>query len=203
MKKFLKWTLSVIGILFVFAFLGFLYFIPPFTLAPPEEFIKPEREATPTADQIADPAERAIAEHGRYLVLTIGCTGCHTAGGDKGPKFDTGFLAGGRKFTYPGYGTVVSRNLTPDPNTGLARRTTADVMRTLRSGVSPDDGRVFFPYLMPWAEFSHMTEEDRYAVATYLKHLKSVHHEIPPFTPVAEFDAFAFYGMDYGIDEQK
>jgi hypothetical protein len=203
MKKFLKWTLSIIGVLFVFAFAGFLYFIPPFTLAPPEEFIGPERDTPPTVGHIANPAERAIAERGRYLVLSIGCTGCHTAGGDKGPKYVTGYLAGGRKFTFPDYGTVVSRNLTPDPNTGLARRTTAEVMRTLRSGVSADDGRVFHPLLMPWGEFSHMAEEDRYAIVTYLRQLKPVHHEIPPYSPVPEYSAFAFYGLDYGIDDKK
>ena len=41
MKKILKWAGIVLGTLLVAAFLAFLYFIPPFTLLPPEEFIKP------------------------------------------------------------------------------------------------------------------------------------------------------------------
>ena len=125
MKKILKWTLLVAGTLMVIGFFAFLYLIPPFTLAPPEAFIEPERQAPPAVESISDRAERAIAERGRYIILTVGCSGCHTTGGDKGPKFDTEYLAGGRKFAVPKYGTVVSRNLTPDPKTGLARRTTA------------------------------------------------------------------------------
>ncbi len=199
MKKILKRTFIVIGLLFVIAFTAFLYFIPPFTLAPPATFIEPERQAPPSVETISDPAERAIAEHGRYLVLSIGCTGCHTPGGDKGPKFETEYLAGGRKFTAPGYGTVISRNLTPDKSTGLARRTTDQVLRTLRSGVSADDGRVFNTLTMPWGEFSNMTEEDRYALVTYLKHLKGVYHNIPNYDPDHMGQGFGFYGLDYGL----
>ena len=201
MKKILKWAALILGSLMVIAFIAFLYFIPPFTLAPPEAFIEPERRATPTVESIGDPAERAIAERGRYIVLSIGCTGCHTSGGDKGPKLETEFLAGGRKFTFSNYGTVVSRNLTPDPKTGLARRTTQQVMRTLRSGVSADDGRVFHPIIMPWGEFSNMTEEDRYAVVIYLRQLKGVYHKIPDYDPLHELSGFAFYGLDYAIHE--
>ena len=75
------------------------------------------------------------------------------------------------------------------------------MLRTLRSGVSADDGRVFHPLLMPWGEFSNMTEEDRYAVVTYLRHLKSVYHKIPEYDPNHELSGFAFYGLDYGIHE--
>ena len=70
MKKILKWAALILGSLMVIAFIAFLYFIPPFTLAPPEAFIEPERQATPTVESIGDPAERAIAERGRYIVLS-------------------------------------------------------------------------------------------------------------------------------------
>ena len=89
MKKFLKWALLVIVVVATCGFLAFLYFIPPFFLTPPETFGKAMADAAPTVDDIADPAERAIAERGRY----------------------------------------VSRNLTPDKDTGLARRTDDEVKR--------------------------------------------------------------------------
>ena len=201
MKKFLKWSGLIIGCFLVIGFIAFLYFIPPFSLAPPEQFSGPEAAAAPTVDHIADPVERAIAEHGRYIVMTIGCAGCHTPGGDKGPKFDTEYLAGGLKFVDPHQGISYSRNLTPDPSTGLARRTDEQVMRTLRSGVFAEDGRVFFPLFMPWGAFSNLTEEDRHAVVIYLRQLKSVKHKIPDHAATSNAPAHGFYGLDYGIHE--
>lgn len=203
MKKTLKRIAWVILGLAIAAFLGFLYFIPPFTLAPPDSFIQPEQVNVPSLDKVSNPAERAIAERGKYIVMTIGCSGCHTPGGDKGPKYDSEYLAGGTKFTDPRYGTSVSRNLTPDPTTGLARRSNAQVDRTLRSGVFAETGRVFDPIFMPWPAFSHMTPEDRYAVITYLRHLHPVKHPIPEFEPTSSVSTFSFYGLDYGIHEGK
>ena len=72
----------------------------------------------------------------------------------------------------------MSRNLTPDPDTGLARRTDDEVKRVLRSGVFPD-GHVVPHTTMPWANFSNWTEEDRYAVLVYLRHLPPVRHQTP------------------------
>lgn len=203
MKKIIKRVLIGVGILVVIGFFAFLYLIPPFTLAPPETFIKPETDAPPSLDQIKDPARRAIAERGKYLVMTIGCTGCHTPGGAKGPKFDTEYLAGGMKFTDPLYGTSITRNLTPDATTGLGQRSDDQVKRTLRSGVFAETGRVFNPFFMPWGDFSNLTEEDRHAIVVFLRNLKPVAHKIPDFTPASDQQSFSFYGLDYGIREGK
>lgn len=177
MKKILKWTGIILGCLAVVGFLGFLYFIPPFTLAPPVTFSEPPATAQPSLDGIKDPAQRAIAEHGKYIVLRSGCTECHTPQGDKGPMWDQ-YLAGGIKLSSKANGTVISRNLTSDPQTGLARRTDAQVLRILRSGVL-SDGRVINHRAMPWSAFSNWTEEDRYAVLTFLRNVKPFKHEIP------------------------
>ena len=177
MKAFLKWTGIILGCLFALALVGFLYFIPPFTLAPPETFSEPPATAQPSLDGITDPAQRAIAEHGKYIVLHSGCTECHTPQGDEGPMWDQ-YLAGGNKLNSKANGTVISRNLTSDPQTGLARRTDAQVMRILRAGVL-SDGRVVNHRAMPWAAFSNWSEEDRYAVVTFLRNVKPFKHEIP------------------------
>ena len=48
MKRALKWIGIGLGSLLVIGFVLFLYYIPPFTSVPPEEFIKPELAAAPS-----------------------------------------------------------------------------------------------------------------------------------------------------------
>jgi len=177
MKKALKWIGIILGVLIVIGFFAFLWLIPPFTMIPPEKFSKETAEAAPSLDGIKDPAERAIAERGRYIATVNDCSGCHTPLGDQGPAWDR-YLSGGNPTTFKGYGTFMTRNLTPDPATGLARRTDEQVTRVLRSGLLPE-GRVAHYRDMPWAAYSNWTPEDRYAVLVYLRHLKPVVHRIP------------------------
>jgi hypothetical protein len=202
LKAVLKWTAGVVVVLGVGAFLAFLYFIPPFFSSPPETFSGPMATAAPAVTSIADPAERAIAEHGRDIVIRSGCTGCHATNGPQGPDLTKYLAGGGLKFETP-HGTFVSRNLTPDKDTGLAKRTDDEVKRVLRSGVFPD-GHVVPHTVMPWAELSNWTEEDRHAVVVYLRHLPAVRHQIPdPVLTPAALEAGAIEqargGKDYGV----
>jgi mono/diheme cytochrome c family protein len=202
MKKFLKWALLVLAVIVVCGFGAFLYFIPPFFITPPEDFGKALADAAPPVTDIADPAQRAIAARGRYLVTTHGCIGCHATNGSQGPDL-TKYLAGGAlKFQTP-HGTFISRNLTPDQETGIGRRTDDEVKRVLRSGTFPD-GHVAIGTVMPWPAFSNWTEEDRHAVVVYLRHLKPIAHRIPDpasgnavTIPGAIEQDYA--GRDYGI----
>jgi hypothetical protein len=177
MKTILKWTSLVVLVVAVGGFLAFLYFIPPFLTTPPEEFSKTMKEAAPPASDIIDPVQRAMAERGREIVVRTGCIGCHAANGPQGPDY-TRYLAGGGIEIHTPTGIFVSRNLTPDPETGLARRSDDEVKRVLRSGVFPD-GHVAPSTAMPWANFSNWTEEDRHAVLIYLRHLRPVRQKIP------------------------
>ena len=177
MWKILKWAVLVVLVLAVGGLLAFLYFIPPFFSTPPEEFSKTMREAAPTVADISDPVQRAIAGHGREIVVRTGCIGCHASNGPQGPDYTKYLAGGGIKILTP-TGTFVSPNLTPDPDTGLARRSDDEVKRVLQSGVFPD-GHVVPSSAMPWANFSNWTEEDRHAVVVYLRHLKPVRHQIP------------------------
>jgi len=177
MKRFLKWAAGLILLVAVCAFLAFLYFIPPFFTTPPDEFSKAVREAAPPVTDITAPAERLLAERGRYIVVGTGCIGCHAQNGPQGPDYSKYLAGGGLKIT-SARGTLVSRNLTPDKETGLAQRSDDEVKRVLRSGVFPD-GHIVSYTAMPWANFSNWTEEDRHAVLVYLRHLKPVRHAIP------------------------
>lgn len=202
MRKWLVRVAVVILGLAVTAFLVFLYVMPPFFLTPPEQFSTAVRDAAPSVKGIADPAERLIAERGRTIVMNTGCIGCHAFNTPMGPDY-TKYLGGGGVMMTTRRGTFVSRNLTPDAETGLGRRTDDEVKRVLRSGVFPD-GHVAPHTVMPWANFSNWTDEDRHAVLVYLRSLKPVRHATPePSSPpslppgVIERD---FGSRDYGIN---
>src|SRR5947209_2987827 len=108
MKRFLIWTAWTLGAAAVVAFLAFLYFIPPLLTLAPETLAKPVAESPPAVGGIADPTERAIAEHGRQIVMNAGCIGCHATNGSQGPDYSKYLAGGGIKFQ-TARGTVVSR----------------------------------------------------------------------------------------------
>ena len=202
MRRLLKWTAAVLVVVVVAGFLAFLYFIPPLLTASPETFSKPVADAPPPVTGIADQAERAMAEHGRYLVMTAGCIACHATNGSQATDYSRYLAGGAMKFVSP-HGTFVGSNLTPDNETGLARRSDEEVRRVLRSGVFPD-GHVAPSTVMPWAAFSNWTEEDQRAVVVYLRHLPAVRHAIPELDRAAVLRGEpgavqkAYVGKDYG-----
>ena len=198
-RAIFKWTLIVVVVLVVVGFGAFLYAVPPFFITSPEDLAQPVNDAAPPVAGISDPAERALAGRGRYLVVTSDCMGCHQLPTSQGPDLQP-FLAGGMLFNTH-EGTYVARNLTPDAETGLARRTDDDVKRVLQSGVFPD-GHIASYRLMPWGSYTNWTEEDRHAVVVYLRHLKPVRHQIADVKPPASFTDPAaieevFAGKDY------
>src|SRR5262245_58795623 len=196
MQRLLKWIGAIALAAASAAFVAFLYFMPPFLIIPPEQFGRDMAAAPPAVDDIADPGLRMIAARGRYIVMITGCNGCHAMNGPRGPDL-TKYLAGGGLMMRTANGTFVSRNLTPDPETGLSRRSDDEIKRVLRSGTFPD-GHISPHTVMPWASFSNWTEEDRHAVVVYLRHLKPVRHQIPEASPGYALTIPGAVEQDYG-----
>lgn len=148
---------------------------------------------------------------GRVLVVEHGCGDCH--GGVANPAAD-GWLAGAMapEQSYQiGPFLTHARNLTPDNTTGMGRFTERQVFNALRYGLRPGEtpdieitsmtpGEGNFPlypkYLappMPWPAFRHMSDQDLWDIAAYLKHgVKPVANKVPDSEGPPDFWASAY-----------
>jgi hypothetical protein len=96
-------------------------------------------------------------------------------------------MGGGMRVAWRVFGTTYSRNLTPDPDTGLGRWSTAEIERAIRGGIARD-GRAMHWQAMPWDHFANLTPEDLDALIVYLQHLPRVSSAVPPPVPPAPGD---------------
>ena len=108
---------------------------------------------------------------GSYLVNAAGdCAGCHSS--------PAGFLAGGVPFVLDAKGsTVWTRNLTPDPQTGLQLSLDQfkEAMRTGRDFSHPARMLV----VMPWLYLRWQSDADLAAIYAYLKAIPAVANAVP------------------------
>jgi mono/diheme cytochrome c family protein len=103
------------------------------------------------------------------------CVNCHTPSDDD-KAIAAGAMppfTGGREFDLP-FGKVYTPNLTPDVETGIGRRTDAELARVLRYGVHAD-GRAVLPFM----EFHHLSDEDLSALISYLRAQKPIRNAVP------------------------
>lgn len=134
---------------------------------------------------------------GRSLVLNHDCNSCHGGASPASADWLAGMKTPDQQFligpcaTSPGAKPCFitrPRNLTPDNATGLGRFTERQIFNALRYGLRPEDtpdveitsgtpGMGNFPkrprYLappMPWPGWRHMSDQELYAIAAYLKY---------------------------------
>ena len=111
-----------------------------------------------------------VIARGEYLVYgPAHCVECHVSNFAEYDRWaETGVpvpLAGGYEFPIGPLGTLYSKNLTPDPDTGIGRYSDPQVARMLRHGVRPD-GQASIPLLMP---FGNMSDDDIVAILSFLR----------------------------------
>ncbi len=161
---------------------------------------KPEAKASNTLKQVA---------RGKYLVDIMGCHDCHTPMkmGPKGPEWDmTRALSGhpeemvmppappaagpwvasiGATFTAfaSPAGTVFTRNLTPDKETGLGDWTVEEFIATMKTGRERGKGRPVMPP-MPVQNLAALTDSDIRALFAYLQSIPAIKNRTPqPIEP--------------------
>ena len=122
-------------------------------------------------------SDSSVVERGRYIVRDAApCAACHgdtaqTAAYRSGADVP---LIGGFVFKIPP-GQFYTRNLTPDPETGLGNVPDSAIARALRFGVG-HDGRA----LLPFMEMQGLSDDDLQAVVSYLRTQPPVRNPVPP-----------------------
>ena len=153
-------------------------------------------------------ARREQVLRGRVLTINHACGGCHGGGANPAAEgYLAGLLSPDQEFligpcaTKPGATPCFRtrpRNLTPDNATGLGRFSERQIFNSLRYGLRPGEtpdveitstvpGQGNFPtspkYLappMPWPEWRHMTDQELWDIAAYLKHgVMPVRNRVP------------------------
>jgi hypothetical protein len=116
--------------------------------------------------------EKALVGLGSYIVNAASdCSGCHG-----GPP---GFLAGGNPFFLGGGQVAWSRNLTPDPETGLAL-THDQFVEAIRTGRDFHPGATGMLVVMPWTTLRWSSDVDLDAIYAYLRAIPAVKNAVPP-----------------------
>ena len=100
----------------------------------------------------------ATIARGKMLAALGDCAVCHTAPGGAA-------YAGGLPIETP-FGTVYSRNLTPDLATGIGGWSYAAFARAMREGISRD-GSHLYP-VFPYTNFTRTSDDDLQALYAYL-----------------------------------
>ncbi|WP_110708695.1 cytochrome c [Salinicola sp. CR57] len=106
---------------------------------------------------IAMAAQQSEVERGAYLARAGDCVACHTA--PEGKPF-----AGGLKIESP-FGTIVSTNITPDPEAGIGNYSRDEFAAALREGKRAD-GANLYP-AMPYPSYAKLTDDDIDALYAY------------------------------------
>ncbi|HEX7113661.1 MAG TPA: c-type cytochrome [Steroidobacter sp.] len=84
-------------------------------------------------------------------------------------------LSGGRRFDLGVLGTITAPNITPDPASGIGRRSDDDLVRALRYGIS-HSGRPLIPFM----SFTELSDRDLKAIISFLRSQSPVQNAAEP-----------------------
>ena len=136
---------------------------------------------SPVENAVPVPPRGNQIAYGEYLVTVGVCEGCHTPF-ERGSFDASKRLAGGRRFSMPGY-TVVSANITPDADTGIGNWSLDYFLERFRRhrGVAveqlPPVNKEQWT-IMPWRNLAQLPDEDLAAIYAYLKSRPPVSHKV-------------------------
>lgn len=169
---------------------------------PTEGLVERSVIATPAATTAAPVVDNDVVDHGKYLVELLGCGSCHTQGALFGVPDSDFLLAGsdvGIAYSTPlevrDPAVVFPPNLTPDRRTGLGRWNTEQISQAIRHGRGRYGAQL--NTVMPWWGYARLSDSDVYAIASYLKSIPPIYHEVPLDVEEGEHtsESFVYFGV--------
>lgn len=166
---------------------------------------KAPRHPLPVPASTGDKARDARIAQGRTLVTIGGCNDCHTpwkpnAAGVPEPDLSRMLMGHpadapdpastptghdmaviGPTFTAFGmpFGVVYTRNLTPDPETGLGKWTKEQFIKTMRTGINTTGAERGILPPMPWPSLAQLNDADLTAIWEYLRVVPAIKNQPP------------------------
>ena len=129
----------------------------------------------PPVTHVDEPPRTDKIAYGGYLAGPVGhCMECHTPFGEPGQIDMTRLGAGGQQLpVFDGSGGLtVSRNITPDPESGIGKWSDADLKRAITTGIRPDGTKLTRTMAFDW--YAKIAPADLDALVAYLRSLKPV-----------------------------
>jgi mono/diheme cytochrome c family protein len=125
---------------------------------------------------VPDVARDDAVAYGAYLAGPLGhCIECHTLLVEGQPDFAHRLGAGGNRFHGP-WGVSVSRNITPDPATGIGNLTDDQIKRAITQGIGADGSPLRPPMGFPY--YTNLRTADLDALVAYLRSLPPLPAEL-------------------------
>ena len=165
------------------AIVAYLRTVKPVHNEVPESKWNIPLQAMPPAKGSPAPDKGNKVAYGGYIVTALAhCFECHSGPDERGVPDPVNRLgAGGFLITLAPGITVMTANITSDPETGIGKWSDDDIKKAMTTGIR-SDGRHLSPP-MPFSFFKNMTEEDLDAVVAFLR-------TIPPIKNAVERTEF-------------
>jgi mono/diheme cytochrome c family protein len=188
--RWLMTAAACVGVLLLALVVWIVYELPALSQIPPDQIVQGSTAGLPSPNTSGQTAEeQAMAARGAYLYKVASCALCHNPDG-----------RGGAKISWRPFGTLWTRNITPDRETGIGAWSDAGIARAIRSGITPK-GRLLHWQGMVWDHASNWDEEDIRSIVAYLRHIPAVHHAVPADRPPAADDCeiYTFWTSPSGV----
>jgi mono/diheme cytochrome c family protein len=179
----------------VYALVAYLRTLPPVRNSLPETKLNfpasllIKSVPAPLDGPVPPPDTSDPGRYGEYLVTIAGCLECHTQ--ERNGKLETEkLLAGGRDFSVGSY-SVRSANITPEMETGIGAWSEDRFVEKFRGYArmtpesTPKVSQESFT-LMPWLNFTRLTDAELHAIYSFLRTVKPVRNAVDPHKPVTQ-----------------
>ncbi len=130
----------------------------------------------PSVEHVADPDRSDLVAYGTYLSKVGHCVQCHTPVGVDGRRDYVNRLGAGGLSVDIAWGSRMSANITPDPETGIGRWSDDQIVTAISHGIAADGGSL--SPIMPWPYWQSMKLEDLRALVAWLRSLKPINNVV-------------------------